>query len=394
MTPAIERAGALIGVITATVCAVSLLSADVQARPFENGDLFVGPSMKADSRDRFFFGGARFQIAPVKALIQSEVKKRVNKIAGDNPQQGAAIKEVVEKVDAEKMREFADSGKLEEFKAELAKQMQANGAKVSPDQQKMLDSLDAEKIKTMADLIEMYQSPPETLTFSLEPFVGLNFKYLTASARVAIAGFTNPDTKATAMLLGNVGVDLHTGAQHGTPGLSFGWTVGVEGYGPTGSEDANRVALSNVLATPAYLHEYASAAPYLVLGVGLPFLDVSLHGKYVMMWAAVDFQKNDPTFQEQMAYVQAGAAVRANLGFMGVSLEFDGLIDIGQPAPVSNVFLLTAGLHGYVKFIQLGLGFQVPIVAPDAKDSTVQMGGVAVGSMAGYNVLLNAQVTL
>ncbi len=372
----------------------ALLTLPAFARPFGNGDLFVGPSIKADSRDRFFFGGARFQVAPVKALIQSVVKKKVDEMAAQNPEQGAAIKEIAENVDTKQLRALADSGQLEDFKKTLAAELSKNGQAIPPEQQKVIDALDSEKIKSMADLIEMYQEPPETLTFSLEPYAGLNFKYLTISARVAIAGFTNPDTKATSMELGNLGLDLHTGNTHGNKALQFGWTVGVQGYGPTGTEDANRVALSNVLAAPAYLHEYASGAPYIVLGVGVPFLDFSVHAKYVMMFAAVDFNKNDPTFNQRLTYLHAGAALRANLGFMGASLEFDGLLDVGKVAPISNVFLLSAGLHGYVKFIQLGLGIQVPIVAPDADDSTVQMGGVAVGSMAGYNVLLNAQVNL
>ncbi|GEM_PF-1556957 len=371
-----------------------LVASTATARPFQNGELFVGPSLKEDANDRFFFGGARFQVAPVRALIQSEVKKRVDQVAGDDAQ-AAQVKEVVANLDTDQVRALADSGQLDDFKAMLKDEMTKNGAQLSPEQQALIDGMDEEKLRMMADLVDMYNAPPETLTFSLEPYAGLNFSYLTVSAKVALAGFTNPDTKATAVEMGNAGLDLHTGAQHGTRQMAFGWTLGVTGYAPTGSEDSNRVALSNVLATPAYLREYWSASPYLVLGFGLPFGEFTVHGKYVYMHADPGrTPKQDPNFQKVMGYAHAGAALRANLGFIGASLEFDTLIDVGQPSPVSKLMLLSAGLRGYVKMVQLGLGFQVPIVAPDSKDQSVNMGGVGVGSIAAYNVLLSAQVVL
>lgn len=365
-----------------------------QARPFEDGDLFVGPAIKERAEDRFFFGGARFQVAPVRALIQSEVKKQVDKVAGDD-EQGAAIRDVIENLDTEQVRALADSGQLEEFKAMLKAEMQANGQELSPAQQGLIDGLDENKLRVMADLVDMYNSPPETLTFSLEPYAGLNFTYFTLTGKVALAGFTNPETKATTVQLGNVGLDLHTGARHGHERMAFGWTVGVAGYAPTGTEDANRVALSNVLASPAYLREYWSAAPYLVLGFGLPFGEATIHGKYVYMQADPSRTPvGQASFEKVMGYLHAGGALRANFGFMGASLELDALIDVGQAAPISNVLLMSAGVRGYLKMVQLGAGIQVPVVSPDAKDQSVNMGGVAVGSVASYNVLVTAQVKL
>ena len=383
------------GVVAAAFAVVAWLAPDVAAaRPFKDGDLFVGPSIKEHNNDRFFFGGARFQVAPVKALIQSEVKKQVDQIAADD-EQGAAVKDVIQNLDTEQVRALADSGQLEEFKKMLKAEMEANGQQLSPAQQQLIDGLDENKLRLMADLVDMYNAPPETLTFSLEPYAGLNFKYGTLSARVAIAGFTNPETKATALQLGNAGVDLHTGARHGNDRMAFGWTLGVTGYAPTGTEDSNRVALSNVLAAPAYLREYWSASPYLVLGFGLPFGEATLHGKYVYMHADPGrTPKAQATFEKVMGYVHAGGALRANLGVIGGSLELDALVNVGQPAPINNVLLFTAGLRGYLKFMQIGAGLQVPLVAPDSSEQSVNMGGVAVGSISGYNFLLSAQFKL
>ena len=180
--------------------------------------------------------------------------------------------------------------------------------------------------------------------------------------------------------------------------MAFGWTLGVTGYAPTGTEDANRVALSNVLATPAYLREYWSGSPYVVLGYGLPFGEVTLHGKYVYMHAdPTRTPKGQASFQKQMGYLHAGGALRANFAVVGASLELDALIDLPGDtlaAPISNVLLLSAGVRGYLKMFQLGAGIQVPIVSPDAKEQSVNMGGVSVGSVASYNVLVTAQVNL
>jgi hypothetical protein len=380
---------------TISIVALALglaLSGTALAGPFKNGDLFVNPAVKHRGKDRGFFAGASFQVAPVKALIQSEVKKRVDAMAGDSAE-AEMIKEFVAAADTDQMRDAAASGKLNDFKDMLKEEMKAQGG-LTPEQEKAIDAIDENKLRLMADLIEMYNSPPELLTFGLEPYVGYNWKALQISGHVPIAGFYDQETKATAMQLGNLGLDLRFGGSYGEPGLAFGWSLGVAGYGPTGTEDANAIALSNVQATPRYLHEYVSAAPYLVLGMDFAALEVSVHGSYVYMQAVRDIPDGDPEFAKTLGYVNAGAAARLNFKVVGVTLELDSIIDIGQNWRLGNLFLATAGVRWYLGPVQLGGAVQVPLVKPDSKETTVSLGGVGAGSMATYNVLLNAQVAL
>lgn len=360
-------------------------SAPASAASFKNGDLFVGKPIKQDSDDRTFAFGVGFSIAPVKALIKSQANKALDKYAADNPE-AAALKDYIQYADTEQMRALADSGQLEAFKAALKDELKKNGGTLTAEQEAQIDAIDEGKLRTMADMIEIMQDPDDTLTFGIEPWVALNLKYAQLKANIAIAGYNN--SAGNSFQLGNLGLELSTGGRHGPVGKTFGWTLGVRGYAPTGTTDANAMAIANVLTTPRFLHEYATVSPFGVLGLDFGIVQWTVHGEYVHMLAV---RSNDVSVKD-MAYAQAGTGLLLYLKFVGVSVELDGLFNVNNAPMMANSWLLTTGVRGYLGPLQAGAAVQVPLVQPGSKEERFNYGGVATGSPADINFLVQVQM--
>lgn len=371
--------------VAALVAAVLAAPTLASAESFRNGDLLAERGVKQSSEDRRFSFGLGFSIAPVKALIKSQANKALDKYAADNPE-GAAMRDYIQYADTAQMRALADSGDLPAFKQALKDEIKKNGGTLSTDQEKAIDGMDEGKLRAMADMIEIMQDPDDTLTFALEPWVAYNFEWLQIRAFVGVAGF-HGDT-GTSFQVGNLGLDLSTGGRLGPMGRRLGWTLGVRGYAPTATTDANAMALANVLQTPRYLHEYATVTPYATLGLDLGVLVWTLRGNYNHMIAVrgKDVGVND------MAYVQAGTGLLLILRWVGISAELDGLFEIKDAPMMANSWLLTGGVHGYLGPVQLGGGVQIPLVRPGSKDERFRYGGVATGSPADINFIIQSQI--
>ncbi len=368
-----------------TLAAVTLLL-DVpaaEARPFQNGDLFVSRSLKQDTGDRRFSFGANMQIAPVKALIKREVEKQVDSLAAANPEV-KEVTEVLKDIDTEQLRALADSGQLDQFKEAVKAEMKAQGKTMTPEQEQAINAVDANKLKLLADVVEVMNEPAEMLTFSLEPYVTLNLSFMQLSGHVAVAGF-NTDAGGTALQLGNVGLDLRFGDSYGAPGSAFGWSAGVTGYGPTATKEANMIALSNIMAAPRYFSEYATGAPYLLMGMDFAFLQVTVSGEYVHMVPV-----KDDSLQER-AWVHGGLGILGYMKFVGLSVEVDALFNVRNAEAMNGTLLLTGGLRFYLGFVHLGAAVQTPLMSPDAPDKGFDVGGVGTGQLADFNFLVNAQ---
>lgn len=356
------------------------------ADSFRNGDLFVGQPVKQSSEDRRFAFGVGFSIAPVKAIIKSQVNKQLDGYAAENPE-AAVLKEYIQYADTEQMRALADSGKLEEFKAALKAEMEKNGVQLSAEQQAAIDGIDEGKLRLMADMIEIAQEPDDTLTFAIEPWAAVNFEYLQIKTMIAIAGYNNDS--GTTLQIGNLGLQLSTGSRLGPVGKRFGWTLGVRGWVPTATVDANAMALANIMNTPNFLHQYATISPFAVLGLDFSLIQWTLRAEYVHMLAV----RQDDVKVDDMAYVQAGTGVLLSLRWIGVSVELDGLFEVNNAIAMRNTFLLTTGVRGYLGPVGIGAGVQVPIVPPGSKESRgIEFGGVAAGNPADINFLVQARM--
>ncbi len=378
---ALSFAAALVGLTT-------LVALPAQAKPFKDGDLFNGRSIRPHTNDQFFDFGVGFSVAPVKAILKAVVKKQLDAYAKDNPD-AAAMQEYLQYADTEQMRALANSGNLDAYKAALKDEMKKQGATLSPEQTAAIDAIDEAKLKTMADMVDIMNEPDSTLTFSLSPWVAVNFKYLRIKADLAIAGFSNEQlTGLPSLQLGNIGLELSTGASHGALGSAFGWTLGVRGWAPTGTDESNLLALGNVTSAPRFFHEYASFSPFAVVGMDFTFLQWTLHGEYVHMLAV---RKGEAEVND-MAYVQAGTGVLVYMKWIGVSLELDGLFDINNAAAMGNTWLLSGGVRGYLGPVNLGLGLQLPLAQPGSEEAYFTAGGLATGSPAAINVLFDAKM--
>lgn len=365
-------------------------AAPASAKPFDNGDLFVGRTVKISSKDRRFAVGANFQVAPVEAIVQSQVKKLVDEQAAKDPNAKAVV-ELIKYADTQQIRDLAESGKVDEFKAMLKTELQKQNVTLPPEAQKALDEVTPTKLKALATLVDIYNKPEPTTTFSIEPYASLNLAPVQLTAQVAIAGFHN--SRGTSFEVGNLGLDVKTGMSHGVGSMGLGWTVGVSAYAPTGTADADTIALSNTLATPRYAHSYFTYAPYVVLGGDLSFVDVTLRAEYVDMRAVRD--KDGDTLRKavkDLSYLNVGAGVLVDAGMVGISLEIDGLKNIDNAPAMDDVILATAGVRSYLGPVQLGAGVQVPLSRQ--KSGAGSMGGVNLGEPADVNVLVTGQFKL
>ncbi|MEY3011396.1 MAG: hypothetical protein RIT45_131 [Pseudomonadota bacterium] len=374
--------------IAAGACLATLLllgPTSAFAESFRNGELFAGQSINQDPEDRRFAFGVGFSIAPVKAIIKSQVNKQLDSYAAENPE-AAVLKEYIQYADTEQMRALADSGQLEAFKAALKEELKKNGGSLTPEQGAAIDGIDDKKLRLMADMIEIAQEPDDTLTFAVEPWAAVNFKYLQIKTMIAIAGYNN--SAGTSLQVGNLGLQLSTGNRHGPLGRRFGWTLGVRGWVPTATEDADAMALANILNTPNFLHKYATVSPYAVFGLDFALVQWTLRAEYVHMLAV----RQDEVKADDLAYVQAGTGVLLLLRWVGVSVEFDGLFDVNNAIAMRNTFLLTTGVRGYLGPVGIGAGVQIPIVPPGSKEERVSFGGVSAGNPADINFLVQARM--
>lgn len=368
-----------------------LTAGPVQAEPFKDGDLFSGKSMVQRSSDRRFFTGAHFQVAPVKAVVQSLVKSQVDAYTKQNP--GAAqVVDYVQYVDPVQVKAMADSGQVEQFKAQLKAELKAQG-QLTPEQEKAVDQIDSQKLKMLAEVVSIYNEPEPTTTFALEPYAGVIFGPAQLTAQVPLAGFyTSKDSK---VVLGNPGLDLRLGHGFGSTNKSIGFSIGGSAWAPLGSMDSDTIALSNVRASPRFMHDYFSWTGYGILAAELAIFDFSVRGEFVEMRPFSDKNKDATPLNDlkTMRYVDTGAAILADLGVLGLSVELDGMFNVANAKAFNNTFFITTGARFYLRKLQIGLAVQAPI--SKAGDGVrTPIGGVNLGSPASFNAMINAQLTL
>jgi hypothetical protein len=367
--------------------AAAVVPGEAQAGPFKDGDLFSGRTMKMSMGDRKFYGGVHLQAAPVKAVMQKVVKDQVDKKVKENPQAAGAV-ELIKYVPTEDIKAAADSGQIDEFKVKMKAELQAQG-KLTPEAEAQINGLDAQKIKTMAEIVELYNSPQEVLTFAFEPYIGGILGPVEASVRMPMAGaFTEED--GTSLEFGNLAVDLRAGTQHAMGPVGFAWTVGATGYAPTASEDADAVSLSNPLATPKFRSGYAGAAGYGMVGFDFTVIRLSARGEYVELRPIDEINSFDilARVRPTIRYATAGGALQADLGIVGLSAEVDHIIGLAGADDLNGQWLATAGARFFLGAMQLGVAAQAPFNLPTSTTAKPQS---VVGEPAAFNVIVQAQ---
>lgn len=362
-------------------------------RPFTDTDLFTGHAIRQSSKDRKIAAGINVHTAPVAYVGRKALTGLTGGMSLTYPE-APTMGDVLQLVDAGAVEELAKKGDVAATKAKINADLKAAGISPTDAQKKAIDGIEASKlgdIEKIAGLVDATDSPNNSaLVFGLEPWFEYNFGTYDLTASVPVGLFVSDDGNEFAF--GNVNLDLRAGSRW-SPGaagaylpISIGWTGGVSLYLPTGTEVGNRVALSNPLAFPKYLHEYATIQPYGIFGLEAAFLSVLLRLEYSHMQAV----RGKPAY-DQVGYLGWGVSTILRIVVFDFVAELDGLKEV-YDAPAMNDIYLTLGGRLNVGPVRMGLGARMPITKHDGA-ANAQSLGVGMANVASVNFLLQGILT-
>ena len=355
--------------VTAQISLLSILlcgAAAMAEGPFTKSRLFVNQSMRHDV-GRTFGVGVNFTIAPVKAAA----KKAIQNYKSRYPAESEVVLQAAQYVPASELED-----------PEGVRQKLTSVAALTAEQRQQIDAaFDQYGSKDIVDGLLMIMLEPETaITFSLEPFAEFHLDVMDIVVTVPLAGFAEDSTE---FALGNVGVDLKFGDAWGET-MAFGISGGLQFWAPTATERANALGLANLQWSPRYFHEYLTATPYIVFGGDLNYLQLQASLSYSLM----EEVKGSPDF-DRIHFLQWGASLAVTaIPYIVISTELSGLVDVINAAAYNNL-VLTAGIRAVVSFMDLGLGFQVPLIQQDGA-SFASLSSVSFGAPSSYNVIFSA----
>jgi hypothetical protein len=321
---------------------------------------------------RTFGVGVNFTIAPVKAAA----KKAIQEYKTQYPGESEAVLQAAQYVPASELEALRDN-------PEGVRQRLAAVPVLTADEQQQIDAAFAQygsNASYVADLLLIMQEPETAITFSLEPFAEFHFDFMDIVVTVPLAGFVEDSTE---FAMGNIGVDLKFGDSWGDT-LAFGISGGLQFWAPTATSRANALGLANLQWSPRYFHEYTTVTPYLVLGGDLKYVQIQGSLSYNIM----ERVKGTPDY-DRVHFLQWGASLAVTaIPYIVLSTELSGLVNTINAQAYDNL-VVTAGIRAVVSFMDLGLGFQVPLVQQDGADFA-SLNSVNFGSPSEYNVIFSA----
>lgn len=339
---------------------------DVEDTSFEMARLFSGPFMKASSDVEDVVFGIHFQIAPVRAVA----KQVLDEFKGSNPEV-VPLMDIAQEVDTSALASATDAERKELFLSVPGLSDEERAAVNSFDFAAQRDGLDA--------LIGIISDPEEAITFSLEPWIGINLDLVTISAVIPLAGFTLHGE--TTFDVGNVTLDARFG-HHWGDGIAAGLGYGVELALPSGTERADGLALTNQLDAHRFLHSYLGVTPYVLAGVDLEFILIQTSHRLTILNGVRD----DPRPGTSVYYGYAASIVGTPGAVISISAEFDGLVDV-YDAAAFGAHTFTGGLRFHFAGIHPGVAVQVPLASPD-RGSLGRNSALSYGAVADVNVLI------
>jgi len=347
-----------------------LATADDATHPaFKKSRLFVNQETEQDSGRTFGFG-LDFSIAPVRAAEQKAVQSFLDSYEGSDDVLAAA-----QYIDAEEIRSLS----VEDVRAKLKEVPEiTDEAREGIDQ--AFEAVGGDTA-LVADLIEIMQSGETAVTFSLEPYFELDFDYVDFRLSVPLAGFSSDAD--TDFAFGNIGLDVRGGGAFGDT-LAFSITGGLEYWIPSATSRANAVALSNLVASPRFFHEYTTMIPYLVLAADLKFVQLQASLAYDIMLAV----KGSP-IHDNIQFLHWGTSLSITaIPYVAISCEITGLVPTVNAKSVDSIFA-TTGLRFAASWMDLGLAFQIPLTDEPSSDAA-SVTGVSFGHPASFNAFVTA----
>ena len=374
-------------------CALGLIAAPAEARrPFEDTDLFTGHSIRQSSKDRKIAAGINIHAAPVPFVARKALKDVVSATKSVYPD-GEALLSVLEKSDAGKVNTLAVAKNVDGTKKQLRDDLKAANVTPTATQTKAIDNISASNIEQVEAItaVAMGQGSDGAFVFGLEPWAEYNAGLWDITAALPVAGFRSAD--GSSFSIGNLNVDARVGSRKSRIGagglylpLAIGWTGGLSLYLPTGTQEANRVALSNVLVLPKYLHEYLTVQPYGIFGAEALIFAVQLRLEYTHMLAV----RGNPAF-DNVGYLNWAASLVTRAWLVDLVAEFDGLKE-AYNAPAMNDIFATLGGRLSLGPVRLGMAARMPITTPSATASERSF-GVSFANVAKFNLLLQGFLT-
>jgi len=339
--------------------------------PFTKSRLFVNQSMRHDV-GRTFGVGVNFTIAPVKAAA----KKAIQGYKNQYPAESEVVLQAAQYVPASELEALRND-------PEGVRQRLTSVSVLSAEDRQQIDAAFAQygsNARYVADLLLIMQEPETAITFSLEPFAEFHLDFMDIVVTVPLAGFVEDSTE---FAMGNIGIDLKFGDAWGET-FAFGVTGGLQFWAPTATTRANALGLANLQWSPRYFHEYTTVVPYLVLGGDLNYVQLQGSLSYNMM----ERVKGTPDY-DRVHFLQWGASLSITaIPYIVLSTELSGLVNIMNAKAYDNL-VVTAGIRAVVSFMDLGLGFQVPVVQQDGADFA-SLNAASFGSPSDYNVIFSA----
>ncbi len=339
------------------------------AQAFSGSRLFVNQSMRYDV-GRTFGIGMNFTIAPVKAAQ----KKLVDQLKKQDPQTYSVLLEAAQYVSPDDIRGLDAKGIKDKLKSVPT---------LSEEERATIDAVPIDDSDTAlaADLLEIMTDPDTTITFSLEPYAEFHFGIVDLAIIVPIAGFAGDETE---FAIGNLGVDVklgHSWGQSMAVGLSYGLTF----WAPTATEAANALGLANLLWSPRYFSEYTTIAPYFLLGADLYAVTLQASVAYNGMFAV----KGEPDFDD-VQFLQYGFSLAVTaIPYIVLSVELSGMADVSNAAAYDNTLFLTSGIRVSTSIVDIGLGFQVPLLQGDS-EKFAPFSNLSFGGPSTFNTIISA----
>lgn len=372
-----------------------LIALPAQARrPFEDSDLFTGHSIRQSSKDRKLAFGMNVHAAPIPFVARKALDSAVNGAKQAGYADAESLVSVLRKSDATKVHELAAAGNVDGVKAQLKSDLKKAGVTPTADQTKAIDGISKDNIDQVSAIslvcIGGTSGDDSAFVFGLEPWAEYNFGTYDLTGALPLAGIKNSD--GTNFAVGNLSLDLRAGSRRsaGAAGiylpLAIGWTGGLNLYLPTGSADANKVALSNVLALPKYLHEYATVQPYGIFAAEASIIAFMLRLEFSHMQA----MRGNPQYSK-VGYLNWGASTVIRAFIFDLVGELDGLVEMYN-APAMNDIYGTFGGRLNVGPVRLGLGARMPLTTHKSAAND-QSFGVSFANIAKLNVLLQGILT-
>jgi hypothetical protein len=336
---------------------------------FRKARLFVNQPTEQDAGRTFAFG-IDFSIAPVRAAEQKAVQTFVDSYDGSEDVLAAA--------------QYIDPDAIRGLSADQVREKLREVPEITDEARQGIDqAFDAMGGDTalVADLLEIMQSGETAMTFSLEPFFELDFDYVDARLSVPLAGFNSG--AGTDFAFGNIGLDVRGGGSFGGE-LAFSVTGGLQYWIPSATSRSNAVALSNLVASPRFFHEYTTVVPYLVIAGDLKFVQLQANLAYDMMIGVKGSPAND-----NVQFLHWGTSLTITaIPYVAISCEITGLVPALHATSVDSIFA-TAGLRFVASWMDLGLAFQMPLT-DRASGATSSATGVSFGNPSSYNAFLTA----